>query len=294
MSVAYVGSLYFPAKFGDLPAAKDVAKDVLCPAMEKEFSKYFDMALKAGFKSEDYENLKDAFEKVDCKVEQDELYLYFYFKDTDLNYLCRGLVYDFLEKLVEMDGSFGDILLDFVSSVVFDIYPKFGNLEMLKESRSLSKKNLVDQILEGVDVRKVLSGDHIGSVVCEADGAFDRKSFMKEVANNSINKKIKQIADKYGYTAGETYLRWYGGIQCRINAKDRNSYHPDVYVDTDFDIDETATIDFRIQTTAYGSIAIGDYQEFLKCCEDAYKMLSEINKLDLTKLAREPKEAQEF
>lgn len=147
--------------------------------------------------------------------------------------------------------------------------------------------SVVNSILKGADIRKVLSSSEKFDVLCEAES--DNNDFKQEVKNNPINKKIKQIANKYGYVAKETYLTSYGGIQCSIYPKDHSDYHPDVYIDRYFDEDKAGKIDFRIQTTSYGSISVSDYSEYLKACEDAYNMLSEIEKLDLNKLVKAPK-----
>ena len=148
------------------------------------------------------------------------------------------------------------------------------------EGKEMSKVNsVVNKILEGGDVRAALSK--------KLNEEFSEE-FRQEIVKNPINKKIKQIAAKYGYVAGETFLYWYGGIHCSVVPKDRGGYHPSVYIDSDI-----KDVKFRIQTTSYGAISLEDYSEFLKGCEAAYNMVKEINKLDLTKLAKEPKSDDE-
>ncbi len=158
----------------------------------------------------------------------------------------------------------------------------------MEEIKMSDMNSVVNNILKGADIRKALSSSETFNVICEAESA-DNNDFKQAVKNNPINKKIKQIADKYGYVAKETFLTSYGGIQCSIYPKAHNDYHPDVYIDKYYDVDDSGKIDFRIQTTSYGSISVSDYSEFLKACEDAYNMLSEIKKLDLSKLTKAPK-----
>lgn len=139
-------------------------------------------------------------------------------------------------------------------------------------------KQVVNKILEGGDVRESLCN--------KLDEGFSEE-FKQEIKNNSVNKKIKQIADKYGYVAKETFLYWYGGIHCSISPKDYNDFHPEVTISSD--LDDDSVVEYRIQTTSYGSLSLDDYKEFLKCCDDAYNMMKEISELDLTKLAKEVK-----
>lgn len=124
------------------------------------------------------------------------------------------------------------------------------------------------------------------------EGLQDDKNIKKEIENNPIAKKIKSIATKYGYeVSGLVFLRAYSqdskyrSLNLNIRPKSRD-YHPDVYISDSIDKNGNGidNLEFSIQTTSYGSIEVDEYQEFLKSCEDAYKMMSEIKKLDLSKL----------
>ena len=200
----------------------------------------------------------------------------------------------FKEKIV-LDTKFGKII-EFDDTrfggkeyVVFDkngdFVEKFINfnkakdcLYSMKENKITDVKGIVNKILEGVDVREVLCN--------KLDEGFSEE-FKQEIINNPVNKKIKQIAEKYGYAAKETFLYWYGGIHCSISPKDYNDFHPEVSISSD--LDDDSVVEYRIQTTSYGALSLDDYKEFLKCCDDAYNMMKEISELDLTKLAKEVK-----
>ena len=72
-----------------------------------------------------------------------------------------------------------------------------------------------------------------------------------------------------------------------IYAKGNSRFKPKVYFDLDMDGDLNKS-KWEIQTTSYGSLGEKEYAEFLKCCTDAYNMIKEIGKVDLTKLPQEP------
>ena len=136
-------------------------------------------------------------------------------------------------------------------------------------------------------MNKILEGNSVRDVLCLKLNEGFSEEFKQEIKNNSVNKKIKQIADKYGYVAKETFLYWYGGIHCNIAPKDHTDFHPEVYISTD--LDDDSVVEYRIQTTSYGALSLDAYKEFFKCCDDAYNMMKEISELDLTKLAKEVK-----
>lgn len=159
---------------------------------------------------------------------------------------------------------------------------KIVNSVLYKMNENKVVASVVSKILEGADIRDTLGGANRTGVY----EAFSEE-FKQEIRNNPVNKKIKQIANKYGYNAGETFLYWYGGIHCTITSKDYNDYHPDVYVDND--LSDSETIEFSIQTVSYGSLNLDEYSEFISCCNDAYNMMQELSKLNFSKLAKEPK-----
>lgn len=109
--------------------------------------------------------------------------------------------------------------------------------------------------------------------------------FKKVIEKNPVNKKIQQIASKYGYVAGQSYMRWYGSANIHISPKN-DDFHPAIY----YSDDDYGKFNpkFEIQTTSYGSLDSKEYADFLKGCTDAYNMVKELEKIDVTKLAKEP------
>ena len=138
-------------------------------------------------------------------------------------------------------------------------------------------------ILENLDLER-----QVNESQSKADEAVDWEAFKKVVINDPTNKKIKQIANKYGYEADQSYIRSWGEPTIQIRSKNYNDMHPDIYYRSDHFGKKVSQ--FEIQTTSYGSMTTKEYETFIKCCNDAYNMVKELEKLDLTKLPKEPKE----
>jgi hypothetical protein len=116
----------------------------------------------------------------------------------------------------------------------------------------------------------------------------DWQSFKKMVQGDPTNKKIKSIASKYGYVSDECYMRSWGEPYIQIRSKNRDDYHPEIYFRSDYFGKKVNK--FEIQTTSYGSLDEKEYAEYIKCCNDAFNMIKELSKVDLSKLIKEPKE----
>lgn len=116
------------------------------------------------------------------------------------------------------------------------------------------------------------------------DREYDK--FKKDCQNNSTYKKCAAICKKYGYELaplcyveeGKTGKKY---ITFGIMMPGRNSYLPEIRYSRDR---------FLIQTTAYGSLEISEYADFLKAVTAAQKMVEELSKVDLTKLNTIPLE----
>lgn len=116
---------------------------------------------------------------------------------------------------------------------------------------------------------------------------IDWEAFKKLVKNDPTNKKLKSIANKYGYNADESYIRSWGEAYIQLRPKS-DDFHPEVYYRSDYFGKKVSM--FEIQTTSYGSMGINEYEKFMKACNDAYNMVKELQKVDLSKLPKEPKE----
>lgn len=116
----------------------------------------------------------------------------------------------------------------------------------------------------------------------EAVDPAEREEFRKRVANNPTNKKIQSIAKKYGYEAGQSYIYSWGDANIRIMRK--KDFSPEIYY-TD---SSSGKMEFKIQTTSYGALNEKQYETFLDGCQDAYNLVKELGKVDLSKLEKEP------
>lgn len=151
----------------------------------------------------------------------------------------------------------------------------------------MSIKKNQGSILEGLDLER-----QVTESLNHANEAIDWEAFKKVVINDPTNKKIQSIASKYGYNADNSYMRSWGDPYVQLSSKDRNDFHPQIYFNDGYAGINKAknSWKFEIQTTSYGSLDEKEYEKFLKCCQDAYNMIKELSKVDLSKLPQEPKE----
>ena len=114
------------------------------------------------------------------------------------------------------------------------------------------------------------------ALVNEAD---EYKSFKKDCQDNATYKKAAAICRKYHYQIADLCYVDDGVVQFAVIA-DRKKMQPEIY----FHAQRNGKQEFKIQTTAYGSMNLIEHSKFIKAVTDAHKMVSELSKLDLTTL----------
>lgn len=111
-----------------------------------------------------------------------------------------------------------------------------------------------------------------------------RKEFIKRAYNNNTYKKMKSIGNKYGYDIGLAYYASYDDFSINISRGDnRGRFLPEVYPPSLYYKE-----DWKVQTTSYGSLSFDEFEEFIKQQQNAFSMIKELKKLDLTTLEHEP------
>lgn len=105
--------------------------------------------------------------------------------------------------------------------------------------------------------------------------ASDDNQARKEMLQYPLAQDIQNICNNYGYQLYYAYVDT-DGLNLNVYATDRRSYHPEVYIETDWRSHE---LTYKIQTTSYGSIELEEYYTFLESCNDAYNMCQEIQQL---------------
>lgn len=114
----------------------------------------------------------------------------------------------------------------------------------------------------------------------------DYQNLKEDCRNNPTYKKCAAICKKYGYELtplcyveeGKTGKKY---INFGIMMPGRDSYLPEISYSRNR---------FLIQTTAYGSLELNEYTNFIKAATAAQKMVEELSKIDLTKLHTIPLE----
>ena len=117
----------------------------------------------------------------------------------------------------------------------------------------------------------------------------DYQEFKKKCQANPTYKKAAAIAKKYGYRIADACyvdVAKNGNkfISFNVAAVDRRSYHPEIYCSAAYGND----YEFKIQTTAYGTMTLDEHTEFIKGVTDAHNMVAELSELDLTTLYKIP------
>lgn len=112
------------------------------------------------------------------------------------------------------------------------------------------------------------------------------EDFKDIMNNNEAYVKMKNIADKYGYFISSAFIQ-NNKVHINIYKCNGKRFIPDVYFKSST-LDKP-TSEFRIMTTSYGSLNMDDYEKFIKCVNNAYNMVSELEKIDTSKLPNSDK-----
>jgi hypothetical protein len=117
------------------------------------------------------------------------------------------------------------------------------------------------------------------------ESADDYADFKKAAQANPTYKKAAGICKKYGFDLAElAYVSPGGYVNFRV-ISDSKKFQPDIYYGSSFG----GKAKFEIQTVSFGALDLKEYPKFLEACENAYKMVQELNKLDLSTLQLSPK-----
>lgn len=148
-------------------------------------------------------------------------------------------------------------------------------VERLTEKRRIeTAKKILES--EGYEVSR------INEFTSEDEEGTTKDSPMRD---NATFKKIDSICKKYGYELYAAYVEVYesGNKYPRVSISKVQKFHPEIYYNNNL-LDKKVNY-FSIQTTSYGSLEKEEYEEFLKGCQDAYNLVSELEKIDLGTLA---------
>lgn len=107
------------------------------------------------------------------------------------------------------------------------------------------------------------------------------EEFKDVLNNNETYVKMRNIADKYGYFISSAFIH-NNRVEINIYKCCGKRFIPDVYFNSS--TLDNPTSEFRIMTTSYGSLNMDDYEEFIQCVNNAYNMVSELEKIDTSKL----------
>lgn len=108
--------------------------------------------------------------------------------------------------------------------------------------------------------------------------------FLVKARENVTAKKIMSVCNEYGYRCTVPYITSYGYLDISFQPRDR--YASDIYWKKVRN-GEFLEGNFTINTSSFGSLKLDEYREFLSCCEKAYKLCEELERIDLTTLERE-------
>lgn len=119
----------------------------------------------------------------------------------------------------------------------------------------------------------------------------DYKEFISKCMENPTWKKIDAICNKYHYRlAPASYVEVYpsGKKYIRINIyPDRSDrYAPDIYFGYD-GFGPNVLPEFKIQTSSFGSMSLGEHDKYLAAVTSANNMIREIQDIDLYTLYTE-------
>lgn len=149
-------------------------------------------------------------------------------------------------------------------------------VERLTEKRRIeTAKKILES--EGYEVSR------INESTSDTEEGTTEDSLMRD---NATFKKIDSICKKYGYELYDAYVKVYeksGNKYPRVSIRKVQKFHPEIYYNNSL-LDKKVNY-FSIQTTSYGSLEKEEYEEFLKGCQDAYNLVSELEKIDLETLA---------
>lgn len=116
----------------------------------------------------------------------------------------------------------------------------------------------------------------------------DYRSFIDIAKENKTAQQIMQLVSQYGYKCTVPYITSWGQLDILFQPRDR--YASDIYwKHARGGSSNSLEGMFTINTSSFGSLPVDEYEAFLKCCENAYKLCSELQKIDLSTLEREPK-----
>lgn len=104
-------------------------------------------------------------------------------------------------------------------------------------------------------------------------------------APNPTQKKIIDVAAKYGYKVDTCYARKFdksGKVVHYLGLWPIDRLNPKVYFkEQQFGSEKTGLDRFEINHSAYGSMSIQDEEEFISKVQDAIQMCKELNEIDL-------------
>lgn len=114
---------------------------------------------------------------------------------------------------------------------------------------------------------------------------------LKESENNNTFNKISNLCNKYGYSFDEDSSIWvireskYLDIRIYKSNDNKNRFVPEIY--TPNRAKDKRVLDhpvLKIGTPSYGTLSIDDYAEYLEACNNAYNLVSALEKIDFSGL----------
>lgn len=108
------------------------------------------------------------------------------------------------------------------------------------------------------------------------------EEFIKKCTSNATWKEADSLCKKYGYVLAPASYVSDGYIRLNIRESDANRYYPEIFFSHgSFGGDAQ---EFKIQTTAYGSLDLIEHNKFIEAVTSAHNLVAKLEKIDFTKL----------
>lgn len=104
------------------------------------------------------------------------------------------------------------------------------------------------------------------------------QDYLMKMRDNVTYKKLDALCSENGYLLRHAVVNR-GTIEINITSVDR---HPEIYYD--YKKYGEVVNQFRIQTFSVGALTLEEYEEYLANCNDAFKLVKAIKKIDLNTL----------
>lgn len=110
---------------------------------------------------------------------------------------------------------------------------------------------------------------------------MEREEKLQLMKSSQSYKEIEKCCEKYGYILNFAYRKYW---VYRISICEKWEYKPTII----FDSILGGSQEFKISTISYWFLNMEEYEKFTKAINEAYLLIQELNKIDLSKLSEMP------